>query len=64
MKTNINIDVVIDWELIPAHEGTTDEIIGESINIKSVMFGDIDITNSLSPDEIRNLEAEVYGAIN
>ena len=63
METTLNTNVVVDWEIIHAHEGTTDEIITDRVHIKSVKAvgngKEIDITETLSQDDIEMLEAEV-----
>lgn len=59
MNTNINIDVRVEWEILPAHEGTVDEIIPERIHITAVWLGKLNIVSELTYDEIGLLEAEI-----
>ena len=61
-ETTLNVNVRIKWEVVPAHDGTTDETIPERVNITSVVITEgnheIEISQALSADTIEMLEAE------
>lgn len=56
METELLLKVTVEYDVIPSHEGTTDEIIPETINIKSVKIGETEIIKEIHPHDIENLE--------
>lgn len=56
METELLLKVTVEYNVIPSHEGTTDETIPESINIRSVKVGETEITKEIHPHEIEVLE--------
>jgi len=63
MTIDLRIPLDVKYELIPAHEGTTDEIIPESICLTSVKFRGVEIMPVMNQDEIEELIYEVSNEI-
>ena len=67
METSINLDVTLDWTVHPSHEGTIDEIIGETIELNSVKVWvdgkQVEIIHALNHELIEDLEAEILNKI-
>jgi hypothetical protein len=67
METQIYLDVELDWITHPSHEGTTDEIIPETIELRSVKTWvdnkQVEIIHALTPDQILSLEEEISNKI-
>lgn len=63
IESSINANTIVGYSVIPAHEGTTDEIIPDRVEIKFVkVIGngkEIDITETIHSDYFEVLEAEV-----
>ena len=57
------MNLKVDYVIIPAHEGTTDEIIPETIDITSVKIGDLEIKDALSQEDIDILIENVSNEI-
>ena len=67
METTINLNVELDWVVIPSHEGTVDEIIGETIELNSVKVWvdgkQVEIIHALNHELIEELESEILNKI-
>ena len=63
MKIEIILPLDVKYEIIPAHEGTTDERIPESIALTSVKFRGVEIMPVMNQDEIEELIYEVSNEI-
>ena len=63
MKLTLSLDLDVDYDIEPAHEGTTDEIIPERVNVKQVLLNGLDITQSLSSDDIEELEGQLINEL-
>lgn len=67
METTINLNVELDWTVRPSHEGTTDEIIPETIELNSVKVWvdgkQVEIIHALNHELIEELESEILNKI-
>ena len=63
MTIEIILPLEVTYEIIPAHEGTTDERIPESIALSSVKFRGVEIMPVMNQDEIEELIYEVSNEI-
>jgi hypothetical protein len=67
METTINLNVELDWTTHPSHEGTTDEIIPETIELNAVSVWvegrKVNILHALNHELIEELESEILNKI-
>lgn len=63
MKLTLSLDLDVDYDIEPAHEGTPGETIPERVNVKEVKLNGLDITQSLSSDDIEELEGQLINEL-
>ena len=63
MTITIDLPLEVKYEIIPAHEGTTDERIPESIALSSVKLRGLEIMPVMNQDEIEELIYEVSNEV-